>query len=65
MCFLPAVGRRATNGTLGNQGTNGNYWTSSQASNTVADDWDFGSGNSRLIPANNSKANGFSVRCVK
>ncbi len=63
--FLPAVGyRHYSGGTLNNQGTNGNYWTSSQASKSTAGEWEFTSGGSYLVAANN-KANGFSVRCVK
>ncbi len=64
-CFLPAVGYRdLNNGALYNQGTNAWYWTSTQASNTTAGDWQFDSGHSFLNPTNN-KAHGFSVRCVK
>ncbi len=63
--FLPAVGfRHYANGTLNYQGTYGIYWTSTQASNTTAAHWQFYSGASCLYPAS-SKANGFSVRCVK
>ncbi len=48
--FLPAVGYRTTAGALSNQGTNGNYWTSTPASNTTAGGWRFSSGVSDLIP---------------
>ena len=51
------------NGTLNNQGSNGNYWSSS-VTGTNAFYLNFNSGS--VNPANtNNRANGFSVRCVK
>ncbi len=65
ICFLPAVGYRVyDNGRLANQGSNGEYWSSTQNSNTGANNWYFNNGNSNLNN-NANKANGFSVRCVK
>ncbi len=64
-CVLPAVGYRANNnGALGNQGSNGYYWSSTQYNNTGANRWNFNSSNSNLNN-NANKANGYSVRCVK
>jgi len=63
--FLPASGNRNnSNGSLNNQGTNGNYWSGTQNNSSNGYNLNFNSTNSN--PANNnSKANGFSVRCVQ
>ena len=62
--FFPASGYRLdTNGTLSYRDTNGNDWSSTQASNTNG--YHLGYGNTNSIPtSNSSKADGFSVRCV-
>ncbi len=62
--FLPAVGRRNTNGALSNQTSSGYYWSSTQYNSGSGYNLYFNSGGSN--PANyNNKAYGFSVRCVK
>ena len=61
--FNPSAGNRnRINGLLNNQGTNGNYWSSS-VSGTIARYLYF---NSTAANTNNdTRANGFSVRCLK
>ena len=61
--FIPSAGNRnRINGLLNNQGTNGNYW-SSTVSGTNARNLNF---NSTVANTNNNnRANGFSVRCLK
>ncbi len=64
--LLPAVGYRVNdNGRLIYQGTDAWYWSSTQYSSDVRYGyrWSFSSGDSRLNYT--TKANGFSVRCVK
>jgi uncharacterized protein (TIGR02145 family) len=57
------AGNRNNDGTLNNQGSNGNYWSSSPNSNN-AYNLNFNSGG--VNPANNNnRVNGFSVRCLK
>ena len=61
--FLPAAGyRNDTN--LNNQGSNGNYWSSSLNENNSNNAWNlnFNSGNSNMN--NNNRYNGQSVRPV-
>lgn len=60
---LPAAGyRNNSSGTSNNQGSNGNYWSSS-VSGTNARNVNFNSG---TVNGNtNNRANGFSVRCVQ
>lgn len=61
--FYPSAGNRnRINGLLNNQGTNGNYW-SSTVSGTNARNLNFNS--SAANTNNNNRANGFSVRCLK
>ena len=62
--ILPLAGNRnRANGSLNNQGSNGNYW-SSGVSGTNASNLNFNA--TGVNPANaNNRANGFSVRCVK
>jgi len=58
-----AGNRNNSDATLNNQGSNGNYWSSSP-NGTNAYNLNFNSGG--VNPANNNnRANGFSVRCVK
>ena len=61
--FLPAAGNR-NNTSLNNQGTNGNYWSSSLNTDNPRNAWNFNfnSGNSNMN--NNNRYNGFSVRPV-
>lgn len=61
--FISSSGNRnRTNGTLNNQGTNGNYWAST-VSGTNARNLNF---NSTVANTNNNnRANGFTVRCLK
>ncbi len=61
--FIPSAGNRnRINGLLNNQGTNGNYW-SSTVSGTNARNLNF---NSTVANTNNNnRANGFTVRCLK
>lgn len=62
--IIPLAGNRnRVDASLDNQGSNGNYWSSSP-SDTNASNLNFNSGG--VNPANtNNRANGFSVRCVK
>ena len=63
--FLPAVGNRNnSDGTLNNQGSNGNYWSATENNSTNGYNLNFNSTNSNP-DNNNDKANGFSVRCVQ
>jgi uncharacterized protein (TIGR02145 family) len=60
---MPAAGNRNnSNGSLNNQGSNGNYW-SSTPNGSNAYNLNFNSSN--VNPGNNNnRSNGFSVRCV-
>ena len=61
--FYPSAGNRnRINGLLNNQGTNGNYW-SSTVSGTNARNLNFNS--TATTTNNNNRANGFTVRCLK
>jgi len=61
--FLPAAGDRGSNvGTLGNVGTIGYYWSSTEESSNYAYYLYLGSGNAGLVKLN--KSYGQSVRCV-
>lgn len=61
---LPAVGHRnRSTGEHYNEGNNGFYWSSSTVSGTSARYLAFGIINASI--GNNSRANGFSVRCIK
>ena len=61
---LHAAGYLNSNsGAVGNRGSTGNYWSSSQNNSSLGWDLNFNNGNS-LINSNN-KANGYSVRCIK
>ena len=61
--FFPAAGYRFTNGTLLSVGTLGFYWSSSSSTtSTIAMDLQIWQGNSGVYY--NSRAHGFSVRCV-
>jgi hypothetical protein len=61
--FNPSAGNRnRINGLLNNQGTNGNYW-SSTVNGTNARNLNFNS--TAANTNNNNRANGFSVRCLK
>ncbi len=61
---LPTAGyRNRSDGALNNQGSNGNYWSSSPNS---ANAYNLNFNSTGVNPANNNnRANGFSVRCVK
>ncbi|MBQ3409853.1 hypothetical protein IJG66_00635 [Candidatus Saccharibacteria bacterium] len=51
------------NGSLNNQGTNGNFWSSTVNNSNNARNLNFNSSN--LNPQNNNnKGNGFSIRCM-
>jgi uncharacterized protein (TIGR02145 family) len=60
--FSLAGNRNYNNASLNNQGSNGNYW-SSTVTGTNAYNLNFNSGNANMN--NNNRANGFSVRCLK
>ena len=61
--FISSSGNRnRTNGTLNNQGTNGNYW-SSTVSTTNARNLNINSSNANIN--SNNRAKGFFVRCLK
>jgi len=53
----------SSTGALTNRGANGNYWSSTQNDGTNGRNLNFNSGNSNMN--NNTKANGFSVRCLR
>ena len=58
-----AGNRNNSDGSLNNQGSNGNYWSSS-VSGTNASNLNFNATN--VNPANaNNRANGLTVRCLK
>jgi len=58
------VGNRETNGTFANTGTNGNFWSSLQ-SGTNAWNRNLNSGYATVNRNTNTKAYGFSLRCLK
>lgn len=61
--FLPAAGWRNSDGSMNNEGTNGNYWsTTPNGSNAYNLNFN-SSGNININ--NNNRNNGNSVRCVK
>ncbi len=61
--LVVAGNRNNSDGSLNNQGSNGNYWSSSP-NGTNANNLNFNSGS--VNPANNNnRANGLSVRCIK
>ena len=61
--LLPVAGNRNnSNGSPGNVGSNGNYW-SSTVDGTNSRNLNFNSSNA--IMNSNNRANGFSVRCLK
>jgi len=63
--FLPAVGSRiTTNGTLSNQGTFGYYWSREESTANTNYAWCLSFGSTTTNVGSNSKALGFSVRCV-
>ncbi|MGQ3598393.1 FISUMP domain-containing protein, partial [Ornithobacterium rhinotracheale] len=61
---LPASGHRNYSASFNNQGSYGDYWSSSQYNSKRAWDMNFGSGGSNPS-SNNDQAYGFSVRCLK
>ena len=63
MIIIAAGYRNNSDASLNNQGSNGNYWSSSiTGTNSYNLNFDSGSVN----PANNNnRANGFSVRCLQ
>ena len=63
MFLMPMAGNRNNfDGTVNNEGSNGNYW-SSTVNGTNSWNLNFNSGNANMN--NNNRANGFSVRCLK
>jgi len=64
--FIPASGYRSvvSNGALGNQGSFGYYWSSTQLSSTQGYGLDFTSTNN-VFASPNFKEYGLSVRCVR
>lgn len=66
MILAPGLlaGNRNTDGSFNNLGTNANFW-SSVRSGTNAWNRNLNSGNATVNRNANSKANGFSVRCLK
>lgn len=57
-----AGNRNNSNGSLGNVGSNGNYW-SSTVDGTNSRNLNFNSSDANMN--SNNRANGFSVRCLK
>ena len=61
---LPAVGYRSTNSSLDGNDVRGNYWSSVSRNSSWAYYLYFG--NNSILPSDiNTKAGGFSIRCVK
>lgn len=58
-------GNRNNNGTYNNIGNNGNWWSSTQNSTTNAWNRNLNYNNGNVNRNNNTKRNGFSVRCVR
>ena len=60
----PLAGNRNTTGAFNNRATNANFWSSSQSGSNA---WNrnLNSSNATVNRNTNSKANGFSVRCLK
>lgn len=58
------AGNRNTDGSFNNRGTNANFWSSTQSS-TNAWNRNLNSTNATVNRNANTKANGFSVRCLK
>lgn len=61
--FLPAAGYRNSNGSMNNEGTNGNYWSRTPNDSNNGYNLNFNSSNCNVN--NNNRNNGQSVRCVK
>jgi len=59
--FFPAAGY-SNNGSVNNQGNNGNYWSSTPNDDNNAYYLNFNSGNQNVN--NNNRNNGYSVRAV-
>ncbi len=58
-----AGNRNWSNGNMNNQGTNGNYWSSSP---NTTNGYNLNFNASNINPSNNNnRANGYSVRCFK
>lgn len=61
--FVRSGNRNNSDGSWNNQGSNGNYWSSSPSSSNARNaNFNASGGN---IANNNNRANGFSVRCLK
>jgi uncharacterized protein (TIGR02145 family) len=58
-------GNRNTNGSFGNIGNNGNWWSSTGNSSTNAWNRNMNYNNGNVNRNNNNKRNGFSVRCLR
>jgi uncharacterized protein (TIGR02145 family) len=58
-------GYRITNGNFDNRTYDGYWWTSTEHSSTNAWRWGMGYSHGQVARANQSKASGFSVRCIK
>ena len=58
-------GYRNNNGTFGNIGNNGNWWSSTENNSNNAWNRKLNYNNSNVNRNNNNKQNGFSVRCVR
>jgi len=58
------AGNRNTDGSFNNLGSNGNFWSSLESGSSA---WNrnLNSGNATVNRNTNSKANGFSIRCLK
>jgi len=58
-------GYRNNNGNFNNVGNNGNWWTSTENDNNNAWNRNLNYNNPEVNRNNNSKENGFSVRCLR
>lgn len=65
--FLPAAGNRNNDstGTINNEGSNGNYWSSTPNGSNNAYNLNFNSSNVNDGTNNNNRYNGQSLRCVR
>ena len=62
--FLPAAGNR-NNASFNNQGSNGNYWSSTLNSDNPNNAWNLNFNSSNANVNNNNRYNGYTVRAVQ
>lgn len=62
--FLPAAGNR-NNASFNNQGSNGNYWSSTLNTDNPNNAWNLNFNSSNANMNNNNRYNGYTVRAVQ